>query len=138
MKKSRFAAGAVGALACAALMIPAVHAQNDEHRRDQPSEEQRKVDERMYDRKDDKAGKSDERGVRERAGDQMLETRVKTALIGNDSTKARNIEVEVRDGVVHLQGRVESAAEEQAAVQAAKDIDGVREVRSSLTHGPAK
>lgn len=135
MKKSRFAVGAVGALACATLMIPAVHAQNDEHRRDQPSEEQRKVDERMYDRKDDKGG---ERGVRERAGDQLLETRVKTALIGNDQTKARNIEVEVRDGVVHLQGRVESAAEEQAAVQAAKGIDGVREVRSSLTHGPAK
>jgi hypothetical protein len=50
----------------------------------------------------------------DRVSDQALETKVKSALIGDDRVKARNIEVEVRNGVVSLAGTVDSSAEAPA------------------------
>lgn len=126
MRNSRFVfmLGAISAAASFALVIPAVQAEGTERRMDGRSTESRPAG--------DAAG---DRGARERIDDQMLETRVKAALIGNDQTKARNIEVEVRDGVVHLQGEVDTAAEADAAARVAKGVEGVREVRSTLSPG---
>lgn len=64
--------------------------------------------------------------------DQTLETKVKTALIGSDQVKARNIEVEVRDGITYLSGNVNSAAEARAAVATAERVSGVKSVKSTL------
>lgn len=122
MRKIR-SAFVIGAVAGAALMIPAVHADND----------QRRTPERAADQRP--AGDRDAGQV---ISDQLLETQVKAALIGNDDTKARNIEVEVRNGVVSLRGTVSSAAEAERAEREAKSVDGVREVRSSLTQQPTR
>lgn len=64
--------------------------------------------------------------------DQTLETKVKTALIRNDQVKARNIEVEARDGVVRLSGHVDSSAEADSAVTTAQEVSGVKSVQSTL------
>ena len=57
----------------------------------------------------------DSRSAGERISDQTLETLVKTTLIDDEQVKARNIEVEVRNGVVNLSGTVDSAAAAPAA-----------------------
>lgn len=68
--------------------------------------------------------------------DKTVETKVKSALIGKDEVKARNIEVEVRDGMVTLAGTVGSAAEAEAAVATARKVSGVKSVNSTLTVKP--
>lgn len=124
MKKSKLVF-AISAVAGAALMIPAVHADNDQRRTQERATDQRPADKTSGDRD---AGQV--------ISDQVLETQVKAALIGNDETKARNIEVEVRNGVVSLHGTVDSTAEAERAEREAKSVDGVREVRNSLTQHP--
>lgn len=121
MDKSRFAV-VIGAIAGAALMVPAVHAEGDQRRMQERGADQQPVTEGVGGR-----------GTREQVGDQMLETRVKAALVGNDETKARDIQVEVRDSIVHLQGTVDSEADSEEAEQTVKGVDGVRDVRNSLT-----
>jgi hyperosmotically inducible protein len=58
--------------------------------------------------------------------------RVKSALIVNKATKANQINVETQDGVVQLSGFVDSEMARQAAVSAARNIGGVREVQDRL------
>jgi hyperosmotically inducible protein len=79
----------------------------------------------------------DARSAGDRVSDQALETKVKSALIGDDRVKARNIEVEVRNGGVSLAGTVDSSAEAQAAVAAARQVSGVSAVNRALTVRPA-
>jgi hyperosmotically inducible protein len=64
--------------------------------------------------------------------DGVLTTKVKAALVADPRTKAREINVETRDGVVQLNGFVDDQATMTAAVAIARGIDGVREVRSGL------
>lgn len=64
--------------------------------------------------------------------DSALTARVKTALIQNDATKARQIDVEVYRGVVQLNGFVDSAEAKTAATRAAQGINGVASVRNNL------
>jgi hyperosmotically inducible protein len=71
---------------------------------------------------DNAAGKSD-------AG---LTASVKSALISNKDTKASQINVETREGVVQLSGFVESQAAKQAAETTAQDVAGVAEVQNKL------
>ncbi|NMG65950.1 BON domain-containing protein [Azoarcus indigens] len=81
---------------------------------------------------------SGERTTGEYIDDKTLEAKVKSALIGNDQVKARNVEVEVRNGVVHLGGTVDSAAEAEAAVLVARRVEGVKSVQSALMPKPAR
>ena len=81
----------------------------------------------------DTDGDGTRRSVGQTVNDQVLETRVKTALIDSDSVKARNIEVEVRNGVVSLSGTVDSKSEASTAVGVARSVDGVKSVDSKLT-----
>lgn len=83
---------------------------------------------RTYDADGDRSGRT----VGQTVNDQVLETRVKTALIDADEVKARNIEVEVRNGVVSLSGTVDSKSEASAAVSVARSVDGVKSVDSKL------
>jgi osmotically-inducible protein OsmY len=81
----------------------------------------------------DTDGDGTRRSVGQTVNDQVLETRVKSALIDSDSVKARNIEVEVRNGVVSLSGTVDSKSEASTAVSVARNVEGVKSVDSKLT-----
>ncbi|MDY6944860.1 MAG: BON domain-containing protein [Pseudomonadota bacterium] len=65
--------------------------------------------------------------------DTELTTKVKTALSGERAVKARDIEVQTREGVVQLSGFVDSEAAQTAAVMRARSVDGVQEVRNDLS-----
>ena len=65
--------------------------------------------------------------------DSALTTKVKTALADDRAVKARDIEVETRDGVVQLSGFVDSEDASTAAVMRARAVDGVAEVRNDLS-----
>jgi hyperosmotically inducible periplasmic protein len=67
-----------------------------------------------------------------RASDAALTARVKAALIDDEETKARQIQVETRNGVVQLSGFVDSVMEQEAALKTARLVPGVREVRNDL------
>jgi hyperosmotically inducible protein len=71
----------------------------------------------------DNAGKSDS----------TITGSVKSALISNDQTKARQINVETKDGVVQLNGFVDSAAAKAAAETTAKNVEGVKSVKNNLS-----
>lgn len=64
--------------------------------------------------------------------DATLTASVKSALIGNDATKARQINVETRGGVVQLSGFVDSAAAKSAAETTASNVEGVTRVENKL------
>ncbi|HMN45305.1 MAG TPA: BON domain-containing protein [Povalibacter sp.] len=64
--------------------------------------------------------------------DASLTGSVKSALISNDATKARQINVETKDGVVQLSGFVDSAAAKSAAEATAKNVEGVQKVENKL------
>ena len=57
---------------------------------------------------------------------------VKSALISNDATKARQINVETQNGVVQLSGFVDSTAAKSAAEMTAKNVEGVKQVENKL------
>jgi len=65
--------------------------------------------------------------------DTTLTAKVESALAGDKSVQARDIEVETRDGVVQLSGFLNSENAIAAAVMRARSVDGVAEVRNDLT-----
>ncbi len=64
--------------------------------------------------------------------DASVTASVKSALISNDATKARQINVETKNGVVQLSGFVDDAAAKSAAEATAKNVEGVRQVENKL------
>ncbi len=68
----------------------------------------------------------------ETVDDAVLTTRVKAALIGEPTTKARKIDVETFKGIVQLNGFVETAAEKSKAGSVARGVEGVASVRNNL------
>lgn len=67
------------------------------------------------------------------ASDAALTTKVKAALATDRTVRARDIEVETRDGVVQLSGFVDSEGARTAAVLRARSVNGVAEVRNDLS-----
>jgi hyperosmotically inducible protein len=65
--------------------------------------------------------------------DAVLTTKVKTALTADPGMKARDIEVETKEGVVQLSGFVDSEAASTAALMKARSVSGVTEVRNDLS-----
>jgi hyperosmotically inducible protein len=57
---------------------------------------------------------------------------VRAALIGDERTKAHQIEVDTNDGVVNLGGFVDTAANKTAAAQIAGKVAGVTKVNNKL------
>jgi hyperosmotically inducible periplasmic protein len=78
------------------------------------------------------AGTTAQRSAGNVIDDGVLISRVKTALIRNDETKARQIDVEVYRGEVQLNGFVDSATEKAAAATTARSVQGVQAVRNNL------
>lgn len=64
--------------------------------------------------------------------DSVVTAKVKTALIEDPVTKAREINVETYRGVVQLGGFVSSAEEKSRATEVARSVAGVQEVRNDL------
>jgi hyperosmotically inducible periplasmic protein len=64
--------------------------------------------------------------------DSVLAVKAKSALIENKNTKAHNIDIEVHQGEVQLNGFVDSAAEKAAAAATVQKISGVKSVRNNL------
>ena len=76
-----------------------------------------------------------QRSAGETIDDGVLTTRVKTALIADERTKARQIDVETFRGVVQLNGFVDSAAAKTAATSVARRVAGVASVKNNLQVG---
>jgi hyperosmotically inducible protein len=64
--------------------------------------------------------------------DSAITGKVKSALIDDESTKAGDIKVETRAGVVQLSGFVSSQAQKDAATKVAQSVKGVKSVQNGL------
>jgi osmotically-inducible protein OsmY len=64
--------------------------------------------------------------------DGVVTAKVKAALIEDPVTKAHQINVETFKGTVQLSGFVESDETRSRALELARDIDGVRNVKDAL------
>jgi hyperosmotically inducible protein len=74
--------------------------------------------------------------VGETIDDATITTRVKTAFINDPVVGGLRIDVDTFKGVVTLSGRVKSKEEEAKAIQIAKGIQGVSDVKSTLQIQP--
>jgi hyperosmotically inducible protein len=70
--------------------------------------------------------------VGETIDDATITTRVKTALLNDPDVGGLRIDVDTFKGVVTLSGRVKSETEAAKAVQLARSIDGVSDVKSTM------
>lgn len=73
-----------------------------------------------------------DRSAGEVIDDSVVTTKVKAALVAEPTTKARDITVVTREGIVQLSGFVDSAAERATAAEVAQGVAGVKEVRNNL------
>ena len=74
--------------------------------------------------------------VGETIDDATITTRVKTAFINDPVVGGLRIDVDTFKGVVTLSGRVKSKQEEEKAIQIARSIGGVTDVKSALQIQP--
>ena len=65
--------------------------------------------------------------------DAWLEGRIVSAYALNDHLSAFDLNVDVEDGVAQIHGVVEGEAQQALAEEIALSVDGVREVKSSVT-----
>jgi hyperosmotically inducible periplasmic protein len=68
--------------------------------------------------------------------DATITTRVKTSLLNDPVVGGMRIDVDTFKGVVTLSGRVKSKDEETKAMDLARKIGGVTDVKSTLTIEP--
>lgn len=64
--------------------------------------------------------------------DATITARVKTVLLNDPQVGATKIDVTTANGVVTVSGAVKSRADEARALQLARGVNGVRDVRSTL------
>ena len=65
-------------------------------------------------------------------GDTRTTTRVKSAIYSEPELKVMSIHVSTEDGVVTLSGTVKTKAERTKAVQVARKVEGVKQVKNDL------
>jgi hyperosmotically inducible protein len=70
--------------------------------------------------------------------DAAITAQVKTALLNDSDVGGLRIDVDTAKGVVTLSGIVKSQAEADKAIQIARRVDGVRDVRSTLQVVPTQ
>jgi len=66
------------------------------------------------------------------ASDTWIGTKAKIALLTADDVSGTAIDVDVKDGMITLNGKVHSAAEKAKAEQVARGIDGAKGVKNML------
>ena len=71
--------------------------------------------------------------VGEAIDDTAITAQVKAKLIADDDLKARNINVDTRQGVVMLTGVVDNAAEIERVNDLIDEVDGVDSIQNNLT-----
>lgn len=81
-------------------------------------------------------GRAAARPVSTTLDDATITTRVKTALLNDPGVAAQKIDVNASSGVVTLSGVVKTQDEIARAIELAKKIQGVTDVKSSLTVQP--
>jgi osmotically-inducible protein OsmY len=64
--------------------------------------------------------------------DATITTRVKTVLLNDPQVAATKIDVSTAGGIVTLSGTVKSKTDETRAIELARQVTGVREVKSTL------
>jgi hyperosmotically inducible periplasmic protein len=69
--------------------------------------------------------------------DAAITTAVKTKLLGDPDVKGLNIDVDTKNGVVTLSGKVNTAAERAEAVRLARNTKGVKRVTDKLVREAA-
>jgi osmotically-inducible protein OsmY len=75
--------------------------------------------------------------VGETIDDATITARVKTALLNDPQVGGLRIDVDTTLGVVTMSGVVRSQSEAERAVQLARGITGVRDVKSTLQVNPS-
>jgi len=65
--------------------------------------------------------------------DSVLTAKVKAALVESPDTKAHQINVETKAGVVQLSGFVDNAGAKSAATSVARSVNGVKDVKNELS-----
>jgi hyperosmotically inducible protein len=78
------------------------------------------------------------KSIGETIDDATITTRVKTALLDDKDVAGLKIDVDTTLGVVTMSGVVRSRNEEQRAIQLARGIPGVKDVRSTLQVNPSQ
>jgi hyperosmotically inducible periplasmic protein len=68
--------------------------------------------------------------------DDQIDFKVRTRLAGDPDVKGGALDVSVKDGVVVLKGRVDTAKGKNKATKLAKKVKGVKSVDNELTVGP--
>jgi hyperosmotically inducible protein len=67
------------------------------------------------------------------ASDTWITSKTKIALYADERVKGSQVSVDtMKDGVVHLRGKVDSAEAKAAATEVAKNIEGVKSVQNDL------
>ena len=72
------------------------------------------------------------RGLTQTASDAAITAKVKTAMAADKNVSAANIDVDTYRGVVSLKGNVKDDAERNRAIDIAKNVSGVVDVRDEL------
>jgi hyperosmotically inducible protein len=67
--------------------------------------------------------------------DASITAQVKTVLLNDPQINATRIDVSTANGVVTMSGTVKSQPEQQRAIQLARQVNGVRDVKANLTVG---
>ena len=80
----------------------------------------------------DSMARSEHRSVTQTASDAAITAKVKTAMAADELVKARSIDVDTVRGVVSLNGSVDSTAEKARALEIARNVSGVVDVRDNL------
>lgn len=83
------------------------------------------------------AAQDGRRSTAQYADDKVTEASVKEALVTAPDLRSSTIQVEVFEGVVQLSGFADSEAAANRAVQAARSVEGVKEVRNDMRIRPA-
>jgi hyperosmotically inducible periplasmic protein len=76
--------------------------------------------------------KGDPRSASGVVDDSAITAKVKAALAGDPRTKAHQVNVETREGVVQLSGFVDSSEAKSTAEELARSVDNVRSVDNEL------
>lgn len=71
--------------------------------------------------------------VGEKIDDGVITTKVKSALLADDTVKGLDINVDTMNGTVTLNGTVDNQAQADRAVQVTQGIEGVANVQNNLT-----
>jgi osmotically-inducible protein OsmY len=78
-----------------------------------------------------------DRSAEQTMDDASITAKVKSQLMADDRTKATNINVDTKRGVVYLKGTADTAESKKAATEVARGVEGVKSVKNKLVIGPA-